>query len=271
MGFVINSFRFAVVSTPWDISNASYDNVSLDVAARDGNPTGVAFSADGTKMYMVGAFSDSVHQYSLSTAWDLSTASYDSVSFDVSGQDDQPHGLAFSSDGTKMYVTGVQTDAVYQYSLTAWDLSTASYDSVSLGVSGQDRLPSGLAFSSDGTKMYIMGGGNKTAYQYSLTAWDLSTASYDSVSFSVEAQDFNHTEVAFSSDGTKMYMVGGSNDSVHQYSLSTAWDLSTASYDSVLHDVSGQDVNPQGAAFSADGTKMYVVGAGTDTIYQYSV
>ena len=34
-------------------------------------------------------------------------------------------------------------------------------------------------------------------------------------------------------DGTKMYIVGSSGDSVESWTLSTAWDISTGSYDSV--------------------------------------
>jgi DNA-binding beta-propeller fold protein YncE len=45
----------------------------------------------------------------------LSTASYDNVSFSVSGQDTSPFGIAFRSDGTKMYMLGNNSDSVYQY------------------------------------------------------------------------------------------------------------------------------------------------------------
>jgi hypothetical protein len=116
---------------------------------------------------MVGTGSDSVHQYSLSTAFDLSTASYDSVSFSVSGQDTSPTSIAFNNDGTKMYVVGVSNDRVHQYSLsTAFDLSTASYDSVIFSVNSQDPSPYGIAFNTDGTKMYMIGISSDSVYEY---------------------------------------------------------------------------------------------------------
>ena len=49
--------------------------------------------------------------------WDLSTASYDSVSLDVSSEDATPTDVAFKPDGTKMYFVGISSDSVYQYSL----------------------------------------------------------------------------------------------------------------------------------------------------------
>ena len=53
----------------------------------------------------------------LSTAWDVSTASYNNVSFYVGSQEPYPGGVAFSSDGSKMYIVGYTNDTVYQYTL----------------------------------------------------------------------------------------------------------------------------------------------------------
>jgi len=267
------SYSFVGSTTSsYDIENASYDSVSFDVSGQEADPKDLFFKDDGTKMYIIGGVGDTVFQYSLSTAWDVSTASYDSVSFDVSGQETGPQGLFFKDDGSKMYVVGAINDTVYQYSLsTAWDLSTASYDSVSFGVASQETTPTGLFFKDDGTKMYVVGRDNDSVYQYSLsTAWDVSTASYDSVSFDVSGQETVPTGLFFKNDGTKMYVVGFSNDTVYQYSLSTAWDLSTASYDSVSFSVGGQGTLPEGLFFKDDGTKMYVVGFSNDTVYQYT-
>jgi|11BtaG_2_1085332.scaffolds.fasta_scaffold00379_5 DNA-binding beta-propeller fold protein YncE len=250
----------------------AYDSVSFSVSSQDASPFDIAFNNDGTKMYMIGLSNDSVHQYTLSTAFDLSTASYDSVSFSVSGQDASPTGITFNSDGTKMYMCGDLNDSVHQYTLsTAFDLSTASYDSVSFSAASQDNTPVDIDFNNDGTKLYILGLINDTIYQYSLsTAFDLSTASYDSVSFSLSSQDNTPRSIAFNSDGTKMYMCGFTSDTVHQYTLSTAFDLSTASYDSVSFSVSSQDGSPNAITFNNDGTKMYILGSTNDSIYQYT-
>jgi sugar lactone lactonase YvrE len=162
----------AGVSAPasgWNISSTSYDSVSFLVSGQEGSGSGMFFKPDGTGFYIVGAVTDSVYQYSLSTAWDLSTASYASKSFSVQSQAGGPSGVFFKSDGTKMYVVNDgsgATNAVYQYSLsTAWDVSTASYDSVTYSVATQADAPRELFFSSDGTKMYIADSNNTTVYQ----------------------------------------------------------------------------------------------------------
>ena len=150
----------------WDISTASYVQ-SFSVSAQENLPLGLFFKPDGTKMYMVGSFGDDVNEYDLSSAWDISTASY-LQNFSVSAQESFPEGLFFKPDGTKMYVVGYSTDSVYQYSLSAaFDISTAVYDNVSFGVDSQDTAPRDISFSNDGNKMFILGDATNAIYQYS--------------------------------------------------------------------------------------------------------
>jgi len=269
----VQSFQLEVTggAVGYDLGAAVYDSVSFSVASQELTPTGVAFNTDGTKMFICGSAGDEVNEYALSTAWDVSTASYTTV-FSVSAQDTAPEDITFKPDGTKMYMVGRTGDAVYQYSLsTAYGISTASYDSVSLSVSSQDIFPTGLRFSSDGTKLFVLGDTNDTIYQYDLTtAWDLSTASYASKSFSVASQDSAPSSLAFNDSGTKLFVLGRSTRDAFQYTLSTAWDISTASYDSITFVLENQPGDPAGMAFSADGTKMYVVDYNADLVYQYS-
>lgn len=258
-------------SVGYSIGSAVYDSKSFSVNAQDTNANGFTFNATGTKLYVVGRTNKSIFQYSLSTAYDISTASYDSVSFSVATQETSPIEAVFKSDGTKLYVVGWDGDVVFQYGLTtAYDISTASYDSVSFSFASQDTVASSIYFKPDGTKFYIMGAINDAVFQYSMTtAWDVSTASYDSVSFSFSSQETNPYGLLFNSDGTKMFVTGNTNDATFQYSLSTAWDLSTASYDSVSLDHTTVMTDPFGTRFNSDGSKFYVV-ASNDTIYQYS-
>ena len=198
---------------------------------------------------------------------DLSNVTYDNVSFSVTSQQTNATALSFNTDGTKMYVGGNTTPAaINQYSLsTAFDLSTASYDSVSFTSAAIQEL----YFSADGTKLFWTN--TTTVFQNSLsTAFDLSTASYDNVSFSVSSQESVVRALAFNDDGTKMYVAGSGNDTVYQYTMSTAYDLSTASYDSVSFSVSSVGI-PYGIRFNTDGTKMYIQGSTNDNIYQYSL
>ena len=248
-----------------------YADLSVNIYAQDPDPYGVAFSSDGTKMYTCGANNTTIYQYTLSIAWNVGSATYDSVSFSVAAQETFPHDLTFSTDGTKMYIVGENSDTVYQYTLsTEWDLSTASYASLSKSVTAQDTLPTAVVFSPDGTKMYMLGDTGNSVYQYTLgTAWNVSTATYASLSFNGGGQENRPQGLAFSSDGTKMFVLGFSNDVVSQYNLGTAWNVSTATYASLNLSVVSQTATPTGLAFSSDGTNMYVVGRTPEGVYQY--
>ena len=262
-----------IVAEIWDVSKSTYDSVSLSVASQDNTPFGFTFNTTGTRMYVSGNQYDNIYQYNLSTAFDLSTASYNSVNFSASSQSTIITGVNFNSSGSIMYVTDFGNTRVLQYNLsTNFDVSTATYNNVSFTISSQTTRPFSVIFNPTGTKMYILQDSPGEIYQYSLsTGFNLSTASYDSVSFSVNSQETNNAKgLTFNTDGTKMYMVGTSTDNVHQYSLSTAFDLSTASYDSVSFSVAGQDTSPFDIAFNANFTKMYIIGGTNDSVFQYS-
>jgi hypothetical protein len=187
----------------------------------DSEPTGLYFNSTGTKMFMIARNTDSVFQYSLTTGFDLSTASFDNVSFDVSGQDGEPTDVYFNPAGTRMFMLGRGSDSVHQYSLsTGFDLSTATYNSVSFSVSTEDTAPWGIFFNSTGTRMFMSGTGTDSIYQYSLgTGFDLNTALYDNISFDVSSEDNGPLDIYFDPSGTKMFMLGVINDSVFQYNL----------------------------------------------------
>ena len=104
-----------ILTTAFDVSTASFVD-SFSVAAQEAFPSGLAFSTGGTTMFVVGSSGDSVYEYTLTTGFDVSTASFVD-SFSVATQDTNPRGLAFSTDGTTMFVVGLVGDRVYEYQL----------------------------------------------------------------------------------------------------------------------------------------------------------
>jgi hypothetical protein len=249
-----------------------YLNKKFDASAQvPSGGLGFHIGSSGTKLYILrGSIADTVYQYTMSTAWDITTATYDNKSKSVASESTAPQDITFSDDGTKMYM--MAGAVVYQYTLsTPWDVSTASYASKSKDVSSEEANARTVAFGDSGSKMYIAGTANVTVYQYTVsTPWDVSTASYATKSKDVSSEDANPWDIEFNSDGTKMFIVGLTNDTVFQYNLTTGWDVSTATYASKSYDASDNTTVPQGLYFKSDGKYMYVFDAATAIIYQYS-
>lgn len=248
----------------YSLSAAIYDNKSFSVLAQENNAGGLFFSPDGTKMYVCGTQGDDVNEYSLSTAWDVTTASYVRLKL-VSANILNPTQVVFSLDGLNMYVLGLNpaTSNDYllaQYTLsTAWNVSTASYVrnfAVGSAVVGGFSM----AFKDDGTKLYTVTNGNNRLNEYNLsTAWDISTASF------VQTSSFFATRGVFFATSTTLFI--GFNSDILKYTLSTPWDISTATY-------AGETLTPfsqpQNFYAKGDGTKLYYVDNTNDAVYQYS-
>jgi len=265
----------------YDIGGGSYTNKSFDLSSQSANNWyGFYIGDSGTKMYVMvyggGTVANAlVYQYNLSTAYDISTASYASKT-GATGTIAGGYNLGFtmSTDGTKAYVnqfTGGTTGRILQYTLsTAWDISTMSYASklydysalVGGGSSGRS-----IKFKPDGTKAYIVSVSLNRIFQVELsTAWDISTASYSSTNYTTSTSPF---DLEFNSDGTKAFVNHYIDEYILQYSLSTAWDVSTMSSDSTTLDYSSQSTTIYYLSFSPNGGDLFLQGDADAEVYQY--
>ena len=52
------------MSTPWDVSTLSFEQ-SFNISAQESSPSAVHFKPDGTRLFVAGPGSDSVHEYDL--------------------------------------------------------------------------------------------------------------------------------------------------------------------------------------------------------------
>ena len=231
-------------------------------------PTGLSFNNNGTKMYIVGTQSDDVQEFTLTTAFDISTRTYDGDdSYDLDDKEVAPTSVKFNNDGTKMYMLGFSQD-IHEYSLPAFDVSEASFEQSKTLTEITNLKPKDLEFNSDGTKMFIFDTSNIYVYTLS-TAFDISTASHDNT---VSVSDFEDdaTGFAFSDDGTVMFTLGRKDKAVNEFYLSTGFDLTTASHVSSFS-IGSTDTHPKGIGFNDDGSKMFFLGNENDSVYEYTL
>ena len=268
--YVIGNNGFLVT---YDLNNLSAVQVTESVATEDTIPQGVVFNDDGTKVFMVGGGNDSIYEYNLGTAFDLSTKSAVQATKSVSSEDIEPAGIIFNNDGTKLFMVGSENDSIYEYDLsTAYDISTMSTVQVTKSVASEDITPGDIAFNNNGTKIFMVGGGSSSIHEYNLTtAFDLSTLSVVQVSKSIASEETFPQGMAFNDDGTKIFICGIVGDSIYEYDLSTAFDLSTLSLIKVTKSVASEETNPLGIALNNDGTKIFMVGSDSDSIHEYDM
>lgn len=260
-------------SQPWRanlVTGTIFGN--LDINTEDTLMTDVFFKPDGTKMYTVGQTNDRVYEYTLGTAWNVATAS-NVAAVGISGQDTAPTGLFFKPDGTKMYIIGTNTDRVFEYTLaTPWQVNTASNVGASVATTSggtSETTPNAVFFKPDGTSYYIIGSGADGVKRYDMTApWQVNTAAYYSESAAITGVEAAPTGLWFHPAGSKMFVVGTTNDRIREYDLATAWDPATIT---LVTSSSVLGVTPAGMFWKPDGTSVYIVDSNINAVSEYQV
>ena len=287
----LNSAKAEVVSPTYVQSVAS--NVSM--------PSGISLSPDGTKIFMSSYADANLTQYSLTTAYDISTldtstsvtlnlgAGSDALSTDAN----KVQGFSFNNDGTKVFAID-QDGKLNAHTLsTPYDISNATQDaddglvwdnnSTIYSTHGEDLEPHDITFNNDGTKMYLFDyWGYEVVVEYHLsTPYLTSSASLGNV-FDLDDVNVKYLQdLRFDDDGTRMYLIDSGTGhgawNFYVYKLSTGFDTSTATYVGKLanfFDASGGQGTPLGMHFSEDGMKLYQVtyrGDSADKIHEYNL
>ncbi|MEP5611898.1 MAG: T9SS type A sorting domain-containing protein [Cyclobacteriaceae bacterium] len=259
---------------PLSMANAAYSGTSFDLSVQDGYPTGLAFNADGTTMFITGGDNSFVYEYSLSTGFDLtSTIAYTGTSLDVSVESDTPEDMYLSTNGTRLYILSYN-GIVAQYNLpTAFDLTSAVYSGNTYDPTVQGDDVYSLTFSSDGSKMYVVSTSTEAINQYSLsTPFDLSTISYDGNPLDVSNEEYSPTGIVFSQNGHYLLVVGDGEYAAARYILNTPFDVTQGTtFDGLLFDLSAQNDGPSGVGSSPDGSRLFVLDGSNSDIEQYNI
>ena len=258
---------------------------SKDISLDTTEVRGINFKPDGTIMYITNRDPNNsnkaqVTQYSLSTPFDISTATKISQTNLVHKNNTAvffPHAIEFKPDGTKMFLASNNSQtSIYQYNLTTpWDSSTAVWEKrFQIGNPTESSLRT-LSFKPDGTRMFTGGPNQGKIRAYILTnPWDLTSGvSLEAVSANLKTSsdtDFRNTQ--FDTTGSIMYIMGNTNNNIHKYTLSTPWDVTTLSSTSTEYDTRSRFSDMRGFIFAASFTKLFVTddNGSTNTIFEYS-
>jgi hypothetical protein len=212
------------LSSGWEINSGSFSR-DLDISPEMGsrNQAGSVANglyirkSDGKKMWVLNR--TEIWEYSLSTAWDISSATQTGYE-DLSSRLVRGHDIDFRPDGKMLYVDDRVVGVVYQFSLsTAWDVETASFN-YAFDISDQQEEVRGTQFNQDGTRLFLMDTGRREVLEYSVSnAYNLNSASYIGA-FSVASETNNPRGLTFNTDFNKFYVSDASSNRIYQYKLS---------------------------------------------------
>ena len=261
------------MSTAHDLVNMTHvASVSLSTLDGESLHTGMAIKSDGTKLFFIGASGDRIYSFSMSTPWDISSLTYDNVSFSVgalfneAGTNQEAVAEAIWTDGSKMVITGTNSDSIIEIRLsTPWDLSTASFFDFNRQFT--ETSPKALWANSN---YLFLSGGNGTFYRYTLGDGSLNTfllkRGFHSAAAGQRAMRFNQ-------NGSKLFILDSSvTNSVVEYDLSTNYDISTITYNSVTHNIDPSSKTfDQCFIFGDNGTKLYTTGFNNSTIAAHTL
>ena len=267
----------------WNLDNSGLETSSPSMNPENNLPHGLYFKPDGTRYYMIGSThaNEAIFEYSMTTPWDVSTATYTGNQLDLTDPNwtaDAWRSVTFSPDGYRIWTTNEDAENVKEWNLgTAWDVTT--WDTSSKGymtnfdLSGYETKPQGHAFSTDGLKLYVIGQQNQTVFEFNLSSsFSLGSITSVSQSFNVSSSmavsETKFNGISFKPDGTSMFTVGQQRDMVYEHRLSNAWDVSTATFHN-SKSIFGVENNVNDIQWKPDGSKMYIMGHGTDQVHQY--
>lgn len=138
---------------------------SYNMSESTGIPRGLDFNSDGTKMYIHkdGSGYGKIYQYTLTTGWDLTTASYASKFFATGMTAAQFRDFCISSDGEYLFTTdgAAGSSILHRFSMSIpWDISTCTaVDTINIStITGETLylLDQGMALLNNDAYLYVM-------------------------------------------------------------------------------------------------------------------
>ncbi len=257
----------------------------FDISGVEEISTSVKFSSDGKTMFIIGVNSDTLRQFSLSTAFDLSSSPTLVNSLDISSIQDAAQDIEFNSDGTVLFIIGRE---VGNRGIDRWDLNTP-YDIGGITVGDATREPlngdlRGFKFSNDGKKLFTITQTSDTVgtvTEYTLTtAYDLDTLSETNTlttTFSVEGR---RQGINFSSDGYKLFITNSAihasipvaaKNVIREFSLNTPFNISNATNNGDFQPNYKEKFRLTGLTFNNDGSKMFHTDFTNNDVHEYTL
>lgn len=254
----------------WATLSAGDTGTTLDPTVNSGSITDTAFSEDGLTMYAATSSPAAVYEYSLTVAYDVSTATQtSSYTLSDGNMEANIESITFNDNGTVMYlITHGSPNKILFYNMTSeFDLSTATYESSVDDIYEQNtgNVPKGMDYYKKGNKEFLM----VTGDDGSLFTVEVTPGSRGKSRIQASASlDYNYDSLQVKPDGRSMWTTKEINGVSHifEYRLTTPFDLSSISLvnsNSLGRRVSGIHLDKR------RGRKLFLAERGANRIHEY--
>jgi len=239
--------RAATLSAPKNVgSSGTFDR----------DQAGVSIGDNGTKLYSADFDVDEIQQFTLSTAFDITSVSGPTAS--IASQGGDPNAVEIMQSGNRLFELDNGAETIHEYTFgTAFDLTTASPTGVTEQIISSTRSTTGLTVGPNGEHMFVNKNNQIIEYEFG-TAFDLSTATQTGATFTIPAPFDDLRGLAVSQDGKTVIIDGTNTDETVELSLSTAFDISTASVTRSISSPAG--IKPvEGVDLANDDAELFIM------------
>lgn len=262
------------LTTAWDLST-----VGTATQILTGTSGGVYVTADGFYGYRSNAVNQTMEKYNLSTPYDWNSAVFDmDTSFGLTTN------IVISDDGSVLYgffkdFTG--NSSIFDRPMTTPFLINTFTGSSSVILTNNFFIEltdfggqnASISYGDNGSKLYIIDYITDVFYQYTLaTPYDPASVTSE-FSQSIASLDTTITGFYWKPDGSEVFFIGITTDIVKSRSYNTAWDISSGYTDNTAKNfsVANEESIPFSIVFKPDGTRMFMMGAANDKVFQYDL
>jgi len=162
-------------------------------------------------------------KYTMSTPYDIATASYQNTS-PILNMQDYPKGYFIRDDGIRLLNISSSKDRLDSFDLPSiWnvqDIPSYSFRDTGIDITSYVSSPGSVWFSKNGLKFWLCGSSPDYIQEFSLSvAWDILSTVTHIQDIDVVTQDSSPDGLVMNNTGTKLYMCGSSSSKVHEYDM----------------------------------------------------
>jgi hypothetical protein len=187
---------------------------------------------------------------------------------------------------TRLYVGGFGPDEIrvgdnfgrsFSYANWPFQAFTSAVEGVAIdseksviGVGSSYPVPIGIKFDNTGSRMFLLALSTGNLYQYNVgTPFDItSVSSLPSQTFDLSSTVNDPTSIAFDASGSRLYVLDGSSGDLYQWSLSTVFQINTATTSPIIFNTGISNVTA--IEWNNTGTQFYI-GTSSQEIATFSV